>query len=71
MLEENMEWNQRLMDRKMHEEFDDLKSLIVGLQGNKESKDGKKGSSGNEGSRVDWSGRAQPFPPTEILVAKA
>mmetsp|Transcript_10672 Transcript_10672/g.25789 ORF Transcript_10672/g.25789 Transcript_10672/m.25789 type:complete len:276 (-) Transcript_10672:656-1483(-) len=73
LLEENMEWNQRLMDRKMHEEFDDLKSLLVGLQGtsgNKNSKLSKLSGSGNS-ARVDMSGKAQPFPPAEILVAKA
>ena len=70
LLEENMEWNQRLMDRKMREEFDDLKSLITSLQGsgsNKESKHMKRPSSGDDGR----SGKAKPFPPTEILVAKA
>lgn len=73
LLEQNMEWNQRLMDRKMHEEFDDLKSLLVGLQGNsgnKNPKPSKPPGSGNS-TRVDMSGKARPFPPTEILVAKA
>ncbi|CAJ1943237.1 unnamed protein product [Cylindrotheca closterium] len=70
LLEENMEWNQRLMDRKMHEEFDDLKSLLVGLQDNSAKKPSKLSGSGNS-ARVDMSGKPQPFPPTEILVAKA
>jgi hypothetical protein len=67
MLEDSMEWNQRLLEGKIHDEFDELKSLIVSLQ----HMNHKASPRGNDGARVNWTGKPQPFPPNEIFVAQA
>jgi hypothetical protein len=60
ILEDTIEWHQRLMDRKMQDEFDELKEVLLRTQGPK--------ARGLEGARVNWTGTPQRFPPGEILV---
>jgi hypothetical protein len=67
MLEDSIEWNQRLLEGKIHDEFDELKSLIVSLQ----DMNHKASARSNDGARVNWTGKPQPFPPSEIFVAQA
>lgn len=66
VLEESIKWNQRMLENKVHDEFDELKSLIVSVQ-NLQHK--APASKSNDGARVNWTGKPQPFPPSEILVA--
>eukprot|EP00980_Cylindrotheca_fusiformis_P001598 scaffold363_cov56-Cylindrotheca_fusiformis.AAC.17 len=67
-LEETLEANhQLLLERKSENQLDELKSLIMKMQGMNPNQ--ARWKTTTESARVNWTGKPQVYPPSEMLVA--